>query len=108
MFAKVALLTMPESEAQSLPMSAVRNEAGQSYVWVIADGKLARRNVAIGRRDERAQLVEVTSGLGADDIVLATKFDNLKDGLAAKVVEVPGESKLADRRAPDSKAAASN
>jgi RND family efflux transporter MFP subunit len=108
MFAKVALVTMPETETQSLPMSAVRNEGGQSYVWVIADGKLTRRNVAVGRRDERAQWVEVTSGLGSDDVVLATKFDNLKDGLAAKVVEVPGESKLADRRAPGSKAAAPN
>lgn len=108
MFAKVALTTMPEAEAQSLPISAVRAEGGQSYVWVIADGKLARRNVALGRRDERAQLVEVTSGLGAEDVVLATKFDNLKDGLAAKIVEVPGESKLADRRTPDTKAAASN
>jgi hypothetical protein len=43
--------------------------------------------------------------------VLATKFDNLKDGLAAKVVGVPGvpgEAKLADRRAPDGKSGASN
>ena len=52
-----------------------------------------------GRRDERAQSIEVTSGLTASDVVLATKFDNLKDGLAAKVVGLPGEAKLADRRA---------
>jgi RND family efflux transporter MFP subunit len=108
MFAKVALITMPTTELSSLPASAVRVESGQHYVWVIADGKLARRNVAVGRRDEREQLVEITSGLTADDVVLATKFDNLKDGLAAKVVEVPGDSKLADRRTPDNKAQASN
>lgn len=108
MFAKVALVTMPSSELMSLPLSAVRNESGQSFVWVIADGKLARRNVAIGRRDERAQLVEITSGLSAGDTVLATKFDNLKDGLAAKVVEIPGESKLAERRVPDGRASTSN
>jgi membrane fusion protein, multidrug efflux system len=90
---------MPESEAPSLPLSALRTEAGQNYVWVLADGKLARRNVAIGRRDERAQLVEITSGLSAADVVLATKFDNLKDGLAAKVVGMPGEPKVAEREA---------
>jgi RND family efflux transporter MFP subunit len=108
MFAKVALITMPTTELMSLPMSAVRVESGQHYVWVIAGGKLERRNVAVGRRDEREQLVEITSGVAADDVVLATKFDNLKDGLAAKVVEGLGESKLADRRTPDSKAPASN
>ena len=99
MFARVVLTTMPESEAPSLPLSALRTEAGQNYVWVLADGKLARRNVAIGRRDERAQLVEITSGLSAADVVLATKFDNLKDGLAAKVVGMPGEPKVAERDA---------
>ncbi|HQR19670.1 MAG TPA: efflux RND transporter periplasmic adaptor subunit [Burkholderiaceae bacterium] len=98
MFAKVSLVTMPEAEAPALPMAAVRTDGQQSYVWVIADGKLVRRDVAIGRRDERAQLVEVTSGLSSADVVLATKFDNLKDGLAAKVVVLPGDSKLADRR----------
>jgi hypothetical protein len=66
---------------------------------VLADGKLARRNVAVGRRDERSQLVEITSGLSAADVVLATKFDNLKDGLAAKVVGMPGEPKVAERDA---------
>ena len=108
MFAKVMLTTMPESEAPSLPMSAVRTDGQQNYVWVIADGKLARRNIATGKRDERAQLVEITSGLSPADVVLATKFDNLKDGLAAKVVGVPGEAKLADRRTPDGKSATPN
>ena len=108
MFARVTMTTMPESEAPSLPMSAVRSDGQQSYVWVIADGKLARRNIATGRRDERAQLVEVTSGLSPAEVVLSTKFDNLKDGLAAKVVGMPGEAKLADRRISDVKPAASN
>jgi membrane fusion protein, multidrug efflux system len=108
MFAKVVLTTVPEAEAPSLPMSAVRSDGQQSYVWIIADGRLARRDIATGRRDERAQLVEVTSGLSPSDVVLATKFDNLKDGLAAKVVGLPGEAKLADRRTPDGRSAASN
>jgi membrane fusion protein, multidrug efflux system len=108
MFARVMLTTMPESEVQALPMSALRSDGQQNYVWVIADGKLVRRNVATGRRDERAQLVEITSGLTAADVVLATKFDNLKDGLAAKVVGLPGESRVAERDAVAGKPAASN
>jgi RND family efflux transporter MFP subunit len=108
MFARVMLTTVLESEMPSLPMSAVRSDGQQSYVWVVADGKLARRNVATGRKDERAQLIEVTSGLAPTDVVLATKFDNLKDGLAAKVVELPGDAKIADRRTTETKAPAAN
>jgi membrane fusion protein (multidrug efflux system) len=108
MFARVVLTTMPESEVQALPMSALRSEGPQSYVWLIADSKLVRRTVATGRRDERAQMVEITSGLTAADVVLATKFDNLKDGLAAKVVGLPGESRVAERDAVAGKPAASN
>lgn len=107
MFARVVLTTEPEVESLALPMSAVRSDGQQSYVWVIADGKLVHRNVSTGRRDERVQWVEVTSGLTPNDVVLATKFDNLKDGLAAKVVGLPGEPKLADRRG-EQKAEAAN
>ena len=97
MFARVVLSTMSETELPALPMSAVRSEGQQSYVWIIADGKLVRRDVATGRRDERAQRVEITSGLNASDVVLATKFDNLRDGLTAKVVGVADEPKVAER-----------
>lgn len=102
MFARVSLTTSPESEVSALPLSALRSEGGQPFVWVVADEKLARRPIAIGKRDERAQLVEVTSGLAAGEIVLATKFDNLKDGLAAKVISLATDSKIADenRQAP--------
>ncbi len=108
MFARVVLETISESELPALPMSAVRSEGQQSFVWVIADGKLVRRDVAVGRRDERAQRVEITSGLSAGDVVLASKFDNLKDGLAAKVVGVSGERKVADASPGSAPAPTSN
>lgn len=109
MFARVVLSTMSETELQALPMSAVRSEGQQSYVWVIADGRLVRRDVAVGRRDARAQRVEITSGLSASDVVLATKFDNLRDGLAAKVVGMPDQPKIAERGAmPAATASAAN
>ncbi len=74
----------------------------KTFVWIVADEKLARRNIVVGKRDERAQLVEVTSGLAPGDVVLASKFDNLKEGLAAKVISQAAESSVADRerRAP--------
>ena len=102
MFARVLLTISPEAEVPALPLSAVRTEAAQPFVWVVADQKLARRNIVTGKRDERAQWVEVTSGLAPGEVVLATKFDNLKDGLAAKVISLTPDSNVADkdRRAP--------
>ncbi|HVE88437.1 MAG TPA: efflux RND transporter periplasmic adaptor subunit [Burkholderiaceae bacterium] len=102
MFARVLLTVAPEVEVPALPLSAVRTEAAQTFVWIVADEKLARRNIVVGKRDERAQLVEVTSGLAPGEVVLATKFDNLKDGLAAKVISQAADSSVADeeRSAP--------
>jgi len=86
MFARVSLTTSAEKEAAALPLSAIRDQGNQQYVWVIAGGKLARRVVTTGIRDERAQWVEILSGLQPAEAVLATRFDNLEDGLAAKVL----------------------
>ena len=89
MFARVMLSTSRETEVPALPVSALREEAGQSYVWVIKEGRLARRIVGVGTRDGRAQLVEITSGIAPAELVLATKFDNLKEGLAVKLLGAP-------------------
>ena len=93
MFARVVLTMAPENDAPALPLAALRGEDGQHYVWVVAGGKLAQRTVGAGARDDRAQLIEIVSGLGPEEWVLASKFDNLKDGLAAKVIgALPGPS----------------
>jgi membrane fusion protein, multidrug efflux system len=100
MFARVALITAADAEVPALPLSAVRTDNGTSFVWTVRDGRIERRLVELGRRDERAQLVEVLGGVTANDTVLATKFDNLKDGLAAKVISGLGEARVADKDAP--------
>lgn len=101
MFARVRLQIGGEKEVSSLPLSAIRLEGGQSVVWTINEGKLARRVVEVGWRDERAQLAEIVSGIGPGDKVLATKFDNLRDGLLARIVSsLPGEQRVADKDVP--------
>ena len=99
MFARVALATASEAEVPALPLAAVRNDNGSTFVWLIVDGKTMRRLIELGRRDERAQLVEVLGGVSPGDTVLATKFDNLKDGLAAKVISGIGEARVAEKDA---------
>jgi RND family efflux transporter MFP subunit len=69
----------------SLPAVAVRSEAGQSFVWTIEDGKLVKRVVLVGRRDEENGRVEIKTALPATVKVLAARFDNLKEGAPALV-----------------------
>ncbi len=64
----------------TLPVTAIRTEAGQTFVWTIDGGKLIRRSVSLGRRDEATARVEIKSALPAETQVLAARFDNLKDG----------------------------
>ena len=68
-----------------LPAAAVGSTAGQNHVWVIEGGKLARRAVTLGRRDEAGARVEVLDGIGADAKVLGARFDNLREGALARV-----------------------
>ena len=74
----------------------MRSEAGQTYVWTIDDGKLARRIVITGRRDEANGRIEIKTALPRAVPVLAARFDNLKDGAPA-MVKAPTSSQNAMR-----------
>jgi membrane fusion protein, multidrug efflux system len=82
-----------------LPSAAVGNTSGQDHVWVIESGVLARRAVTLGRRDPREGRVEVLQGVTPASMVLAARFDNLREGAKALVV--------ATKTAPVASAAAS-
>ncbi len=75
-----------EVQRLTLPLSAIGSSGGQEHVWLIADGVLARRAVTTGRRDERSGHVEVLKGLPPQAVVLAARFDGLREGTRAVVV----------------------
>ncbi|MFN8898756.1 MAG: efflux RND transporter periplasmic adaptor subunit [Pseudomonadota bacterium] len=87
MFATVFVPVGAREAVPSLPIPAIRSEGGQAFVWVLEEGRLRQRPVTLGRRDERAQLVQVAGGLAASDRVLASRFDGLRDGQPALVVQ---------------------
>ena len=88
MFATGRIALAASSPVATLPATAVRVEAGQTYVWTVENGKLVKRLVVTGRRDEAAGRIEVKTGVPQDVPVLAAKFDNLKDGAPA-IVKAP-------------------
>ncbi|HEX4886315.1 MAG TPA: efflux RND transporter periplasmic adaptor subunit [Casimicrobiaceae bacterium] len=91
MFATGRIALASSAPTPALPLAAVRTEAGQSFVWTIDEGKLVRRVVSVGRRDDEAGLVEVRTALPPGIAVLAARFDNLKEGAAA-IVRAPASS----------------
>lgn len=100
MFATGRIALAAQKGVPTLPSTAVRTEAGQTYVWTIAQGKLARRFVVVGRRDEESGRVEIRTELAPDVPVLAARFDNLKEGAAVKTSDGPrGTAAAAPQRA---------
>jgi hypothetical protein len=83
MFAKGSLILDEGENAPAIPVTAVREEAGQSFVFTLEKGKIGRRAVALGRRVEDAGLVQVKSGLEAGETVVRSRATGLKAGTPA-------------------------
>jgi RND family efflux transporter MFP subunit len=80
MFANGNIRMAAGAPRPTLPLAAIQSEAGVPIVWTIENGKLTRRTAVLGTRDEASGFVEIKSGVPADTPVLASKFDNLKEG----------------------------
>jgi membrane fusion protein, multidrug efflux system len=87
MFARARLNVADPTERLTLPETALAGTVGQQQVWTIDSGVLKPRMVTVGRRNPQAARVEILSGVTTDHVVLAARFDNLKDGRQAKVVD---------------------
>jgi RND family efflux transporter MFP subunit len=63
---------MAEGAAQAVvvPIAAVRGTGAATYVWVIEDGRAARRPVTTGVRDESKGVIALASGVQAGDQVV--------------------------------------
>ena len=94
MFAKGRIELDRSDEAAVIPASAVREEAGQSYVFTLEGGKIARRAVRLGIREPQRGLVEVKSGLETGMNVVSARVTGLKVGSPAvlKAAAKPAKS----------------
>ena len=94
MFAKGLLVLDTTQPSAVVPLAAVRDDAGQSYVFTLEAGKIAKRNVTLGLSEAQAGLVEVKTGLEAGVQVVAARMVGLKAGASA-VVKSPGATPAA-------------
>ncbi|MGE5615611.1 MAG: efflux RND transporter periplasmic adaptor subunit, partial [Bacillota bacterium] len=85
MFAKGDIYLDKGPESAVIPATALREEAGQAFVFTIEHDKIARRPVTIGMRDEQSGIVEVKSGLAPGLSVVAARVSGLKVGAPAVI-----------------------
>jgi membrane fusion protein (multidrug efflux system) len=92
MFAQGAVTVSQTASAPVVPLTAVFEEAGQSYVFAIDAGKLAKQAVRLGFRDETSGLAEVSSGLAAGATVVRVRMTGLKAGTSVVLLATPAAS----------------
>ncbi len=86
MFAQGQITLSQSKPVPVVPASAVFEEAGQSYVFVVESGKLVKKAVSLGVRDAVNGLVEISNGLALGADVVRVRMGSLKVGAPATVV----------------------
>jgi len=81
-FATVRLLQERAAPAVLIPARAVVNEAGVNRVFVIKNGHAEQRLVQTGQTE--GDLIEVKSGVAAEEQVATSNLEQLSDGIAVK------------------------
>lgn len=87
MFVHVAVV-LESRTAVMVPEEAVVVQGNRTFVYVVADGKAAIRDVTLGQRELGA--VEVTAGLAEGDSVVVRGTPRLRDGAAVRVLGEDG------------------
>jgi RND family efflux transporter MFP subunit len=81
-FATVRILQERAEPAVLVPSRAVVSEAGINRVYVIKDGHAEQRLVQTGQTD--GDLIEIRSGIAADELVATSNLEHLSDGVAVR------------------------
>lgn len=81
-FATVRILQERSEPAVLIPVRAVVTEAGVSRVYVLKDGHAEQRLVQTGQTE--GDLIEVKSGVAADEQVATSNLEQLSDGIGVK------------------------
>jgi len=82
----------------AVPQFAVRIDQPRPYVFVVADGRIAQRDVTLGARGvadfgaQRMEAVEITSGLAAGELLLRGNVGNLPGGTPVQLAPAAASS----------------
>lgn len=89
-FATGIVIARNIANALVIPTSAIRQGVeGKLLVYRIVDGKLDEVIVQTGVRDDRAGVIEITSGLNPGDVIITGNVGTLGKGMRVDII-VPG------------------
>jgi RND family efflux transporter MFP subunit len=81
-FATVRILLPQSAPAVLVPQRALREISGATYLFVIKNGRAEQRLVQPGQKE--GDLIEVVSGVAADEVVATSNVDQLSDGVTVR------------------------
>lgn len=86
MFGEAQLTVAKKANVLTVPQTAIQNDAGNTYVYAIENGKLAQKPVTLGARgdDGEGTAVEVLSGLQEGAQIVKTNLGSLRAGATVK------------------------
>jgi membrane fusion protein (multidrug efflux system) len=88
LYASGRLVTREVKGALAIPRPGVRHDdQGKTYVLIVVEGAVARRDVTVGAYDEVQNLAEITSGLTEGDVVIVGPVEGLKVGDLVQIVQ---------------------
>ena len=89
MFGEAQLTIAKKANVLSVPQTAIQNDAGNTYVYAIENGKLAQKPVALGARgdDGEGAAVEVLNGLQEGAQIVKTNLGSLRTGATVKFTQ---------------------
>jgi len=91
LFASGRVVTHEVKGALAVPAAGIRRDPqGTTYVLVVAQGKVERRDVTLGVTDEVQGLVEIKTGLQDGDIAIVGPVEGLKVGDLVEIVTREG------------------
>jgi membrane fusion protein (multidrug efflux system) len=97
MFAQGDLLLEQTEPIPAIPMTALHVEAGLPYVYLVDNGRIARRLVRTGLRSGEQGLVEIREGLVPGERVISARIDTLAEGAPVVIAEAGGGAVSASR-----------
>src|SRR5436190_4845033 len=81
-FATIRVLLPQKGTALMVPQRALRTISGATYVFVIKNGFAQQRLIQSGQTE--SDMVEIKSGISADEVVAISNVDQLSDGVAVR------------------------
>ena len=83
-FAQGSLSIAPRSGIIAVPVTAIRDNVGRQFVYVVSKDLIAERTVKLGQRDDGENgsraMIEITEGLVTGDKIVATNLGILSVG----------------------------